>query len=96
MLCWALDNNLSRQLIKKSDIKPSKIAMLKFLIEGIILFGLLMATQPVTHVIDGLVNIDKTEWLAISILTVFGFAAALFFLLEGLKRIGTMQQLRLI
>ncbi|MGH9927174.1 MAG: hypothetical protein ACRD5B_17555, partial [Nitrososphaeraceae archaeon] len=59
MLCWALDNNLSRRLIKKSSVEPSKIAMLKFLIGGTILFGLLMATQPVTHVIDGLVNITR-------------------------------------
>jgi drug/metabolite transporter (DMT)-like permease len=91
MSCWALDNNLSRRLIKKSSIEPSKIAMLKFLIGGIVLFGLLMATQPVAHVVDGLLNIDKSQWLAISILAVFGFAVALFFLLEGLKRIGTIK-----
>jgi drug/metabolite transporter (DMT)-like permease len=91
MSCWALDNNLSRRLIKKSSIEPSKIAMLKFLIGGTVLFGLLMATQPVAHVVDGLLNIDKSQWLAISILAVFGFAVALFFLLEGLKRIGTIK-----
>jgi drug/metabolite transporter (DMT)-like permease len=91
MSYWALDNNLSRRLIKKSSIEPSKIAMLKFLIGGIVLFGLLMATQPAAHVIDGLLNIDKSQWLAISILAVFGFAVALFFLLEGLKRIGTIK-----
>lgn len=91
MSCWALDNNLSRRLIKKSSIEPSKIAMLKFLIGGIVLFGLLMATQPAAHVVDGLLNIDKSQWLTISILAVFGFAVALFFLLEGLKRIGTIK-----
>lgn len=91
MSCWALDNNLSRRLIKKSSIEPSKIAMLKFLIGGIVLFGLLVATQPAAHVVDGLHSIDKSQWLTISILAVFGFAVALFFLLEGLKRIGTIK-----
>ena len=91
MLCWALDNNLSRGLIKKSTIEPSKIAMLKFLIGGTIIFGLLMATQPVTLVIEGLQDIDRSQLLAILILAIFGFAVALFFLLEGLKRIGTIK-----
>jgi drug/metabolite transporter (DMT)-like permease len=91
MSCWALDNNLSRRLIKKSSIEPSKIAILKFLIGGLVLFGLLMATQPIAHIVDGLLNIDKSQWLTISILAVFGFAVALFFLLEGLKRIGTIK-----
>ena len=91
MLCWALDNNLSRRLIKKSSLETSKIAMLKFLVGGIVLFGLLMSTQPIADITAGLANIDNTEWLAISILAVFGFAVALFFLLEGLKRIGTIK-----
>jgi drug/metabolite transporter (DMT)-like permease len=91
MLCWALDNNLSRRLIKNSSIEPSKIAMLKFLVGGIVLAVLLLSTQPIPDVAASLANIDHTEWLAISILAVFGFAAALFFLLEGLKRIGTIK-----
>jgi drug/metabolite transporter (DMT)-like permease len=91
MLCWALDNNLSRRLIKNSRIEPSKIAMLKFLVGGIVLAVLLLSTQPIPDVADSLANIDHTEWLAISILAVLGFAAALFFLLEGLKRIGTIK-----
>ena len=40
MLVWAIDNNISRRLTKRSTIWPAKIAMLKFLIGGIILFGI--------------------------------------------------------
>jgi drug/metabolite transporter (DMT)-like permease len=91
MLCWALDNNLSRRLIKTSSISPSKIAMLKFMIGGTILFGLLMATQPFTHITEVLADLDGFQLMAIILLSVFGFAVALFFLLEGLKRIGTIK-----
>jgi drug/metabolite transporter (DMT)-like permease len=96
MLCWALDNNLSRRLIKKSSVEPSKIAMLKFLSGGIVLFGLLASTQSVIDIKDGLSHIDKTEWLAITILAVLGFATALVFLLEGLKRIGTIKAMAVL
>lgn len=92
MLCWALDNNFSRRLIKKSSVEPSKIAMLKFLIGGIVLFVLLLLnTHSVTTLINALLSIEESEWIAISMLAVFGFAGALFFLLEGLKRIGTVK-----
>jgi drug/metabolite transporter (DMT)-like permease len=92
MLCWALDNNFSRRLIKKSNVEPSKIAMLKFLIGGIVLSVLLILSSPsVTALTNALHSIETSEWLVISILAVFGFAGALLFLLEGLKRIGTIK-----
>lgn len=93
MLCWALDNNLSRRLLKKSSIEPSKIAMLKFLIGGIIFSVLLLVSQSVNTTFDSLASIDSSEWITISILAVFGFAGALFFLLEGLKKIGTIKSM---
>ncbi|MGC2308904.1 MAG: DMT family transporter [Nitrososphaeraceae archaeon] len=92
MLCWALDNNFSRRLIKKSSVEPSKIAMLKFLIGGIVLSVLLILSSPsVTALTNALLSIETSEWIVISILAIFGFAGALFFLLEGLKRIGTIK-----
>jgi drug/metabolite transporter (DMT)-like permease len=92
MLCWALDNNFSRRLIKKSSLEPSKIAMLKFLIGGIILSVLLIISAPsVATLINALFSIEKSEWIVISMLAIFGFAGALLFLLEGLKRIGTIK-----
>lgn len=92
MLCWALDNNFSRHLIKKSSLEPSKIAMLKFLIGGIVLSVLLIISTPtVTTLINALFSIEKSEWIVIFILAIFGFAGALLFLLEGLKRIGTVK-----
>ncbi|MGB7959707.1 MAG: DMT family transporter [Nitrososphaeraceae archaeon] len=92
MLCWALDNNFSRRLIKKSNVEPSKIAMLKFLIGGIVLSVLLILSSPsVTALFNALLSIETSEWLVISILAIFGFAGALLFLLEGLKRIGTIK-----
>jgi drug/metabolite transporter (DMT)-like permease len=92
MLCWALDNNFSRRLIKKSSVEPSKIAMLKFLIGGIVLSVLLVLSSPsVTALTNALLSIETSEWIVISMLAIFGFAGALFFLLEGLKRIGTIK-----
>ena len=92
MLCWALDNNFSRRLIKKSSLEPSKIAMLKFLIGGIVLSVLLIISTPsVTTLINALFSIEKSERIVVSILAIFGFAGALLFLLEGLKRIGTVK-----
>ena len=93
MLCWALDNNLSRRLLKNSSIEPSKIAMLKFVIGAVILSMLLLVPQPVNTTIDSLTSIDRSEWITIYILAVFGFAGALIFLLEGLKKIGTIKSM---
>lgn len=99
MLVWAIDNNISRRLTKRSTIWPSKIAMLKFLIGGIILFGI--ATIAVEEssssfrsrlqIIDSLLLIKPSEWLIIIAVSLFGFAGALSLLLESLKRIGTIR-----
>lgn len=99
MLVWAIDNNISRRLTKRSTIWPAKIAMLKFLIGGIILFGI--ATIAVEEssssfrsrlqIIDSLLLIKPSEWLIIVAVSLFGFAGALSLLLESLKRIGTIR-----
>lgn len=99
MLVWAIDNNISRRLTKRSTIWPAKIAMLKFLIGGIILFG--VATIAVEEssssfrsrlqIIDSLLLIKPSEWLIIIAVSLFGFAGALSLLLESLKRIGTIR-----
>lgn len=99
MLVWAIDNNISRRLTKRSTIWPAKIAMLKFLMGGIILFGI--ATIAVEEssssfrsrlqIIDSLLLIKPSEWLIIIAVSLFGFAGALSLLLESLKRIGTIR-----
>lgn len=98
MLVWAIDNNISRRLTKRSTIWPSKIAMLKFLIGGIILFGIATiaveessSSRSRLQIIDSLLLIKPSEWLIIIAVSLFGFAGALSLLLESLKRIGTIR-----
>ena len=99
MLVWAIDNNISRRLTKRSNIRPVKIAMLKFLIGGIILFGIATIAveessssfRPRLQIIDSLLLIKPSEWLIIIAVSLFGFAGALSLLLESLKRIGTIR-----
>jgi drug/metabolite transporter (DMT)-like permease len=99
MLVWAIDNNISRRLTKRSTIWPAKIAMLKFLIGGIILFGIAAIAveessssfRPRLQIIDSLLLIKPSEWLIIIAVSLFGFAGALSLLLESLKRIGTIR-----
>ena len=98
MLVWAIDNNISRRLTKRSTIWPAKIAMLKFLIGGIILFGIATIAveesssfRPTLQIIDSLLLIKPSEWLIIIAVSLFGFAGALSLLLESLKRIGTIR-----
>lgn len=99
MLVWAIDNNISRRLTKRSTIWPVKIAMLKFLIGGIILFGIATIAveessssfRPRLQIIDSLLLIKPSEWLIIIAVSLFGFAGALSLLLESLKRIGTIR-----
>lgn len=99
MLVWAIDNNISRRLTKRSTIWPAKIAMLKFLIGGIILFGIAsIAVEESSssfrsrlQIIDSLLLIKPSEWLIIIAVSLFGFAGALSLLLESLKRIGTIR-----
>ena len=99
MLVWAIDNNVSRRLTKRSTIWPAKIAMLKFLIGGIILFGIATIAveqssssfRPRPQIIDSLLLIKPSEWLIIIAVSLFGFAGALSLLLESLNRIGTIR-----
>ena len=98
MLVWAIDNNISRRLTKRSTIWPAKIAMLKFLIGGIILFGIATiaveessSSRSRLQIIDSLLLIKPSEWLIIIAVSLFGFAGALSLLLESLKRIGTIR-----
>lgn len=99
MLAWAIDNNISRRLTKRSTIWPAKIAMLKFLIGGIILFGIATiaveesssSSSSRLQIIDSLLLIKPSEWLIIIAVSLFGFAGALSLLLESLKRIGTIR-----
>lgn len=98
MLVWAIDNNISRRLTKRSTIWPAKIAMLKFLIGGIILFGIATiaveessSSSSRLQIIDSLLLIKPSEWLIIIAVSLFGFAGALSLLLESLKRIGTIR-----
>ena len=98
MLVWAIDNNISRRLTKRSTIWPAKIAMLKFLIGGIILFGIATiaveessSSSSRLQIIDSLLLIKPSEWLIIIAVSLFGFAGALSLLLESLKRIGIIR-----
>jgi len=99
MLAWAVDNNISRRLTMRSTIKPAKIAMLKFLIGSIIIFGIATMVEqssPLSSpsrigIIDSLSLIEPSEWLIIIGVSVFGFAGVLSLLLESLKRIGTVR-----
>ena len=99
MLAWAVDNNISRRLTMRSTIRPAKIAMLKFLIGSIIIFGIATMVEqssPLSSpsrigIIDSLSLIEPSEWLIIIGVSVFGFAGVLSLLLESLKRIGTVR-----
>ena len=100
MLAWAVDNNISRRLTMRSTIRPAKIAMLKFLIGSIIIFGIatimVEKSSPLSSpsrigIIDSLSLIEPSEWLIIIGVSVFGFAGVLSLLLESLKRIGTVR-----
>jgi len=79
-LFWGLDNNISRILSHRMDI--TRIIQLKSFIGGFILLvlGLLLRIP---------VNINLTEIPYILFLGIVGFAASLYFLLQGLSKIGT-------
>ena len=79
-LFWGLDNNISRILSHRMDI--TRIIQLKSFIGG---FILLVLGFPL-----GIpVNINLTEIPYILFLGIVGFAASLYFLLQGLSKIGT-------
>jgi len=83
MLFWALDNNLSRYLAQKMDV--ANIVQLKSAIGGVILFVIALLVFRVD------INIEVDQIIPILMLGSVGFAASLYFFLQGLKRIGTVR-----
>ncbi len=79
-LFWGLDNNISRILSHRIDI--TRIIQLKSFIGGfiILVLGLLLGIP---------VNINLTEIPYILLLGILGFSVSLYFLLQGLSKIGT-------
>jgi drug/metabolite transporter (DMT)-like permease len=79
-LFWGLDNNISRILSQRIDI--TRIIQLKSFIGGFILLALgFLLGIPV--------NINLMEIPYILLLGIVGFAASLYFFLQGLSKIGT-------
>ncbi|GKS67676.1 hypothetical protein YTPLAS73_12230 [Nitrosarchaeum sp.] len=83
MLFWALDNNLSRYLAQKMDV--ANIVQIKSAIGG----GMLLVIALLIFQVD--INLQTEQILPILVLGSVGFAASLFFFLQGLKRIGTVR-----
>jgi len=83
MLFWALDNNLSRYLAQKMDI--ANIVQIKSAIGGGILFVIALLVFRVEFIIEA------DHIIPILLLGCVGFAASLYFFLQGLKRIGTVR-----
>jgi drug/metabolite transporter (DMT)-like permease len=87
MLFWALDNNLSRYLAQKMDV--ANIVQIKSAIGGVMLFVIALLVFRVD------VSIDANQIISILLLGTVGFAASLYFFLQGLKRIGTVRTITL-
>lgn len=83
MLFWALDNNLSRYLAQKLDV--ANIAQIKSAIGGIILLVIALLLFRVDT------NVETDQIIPILVLGSIGFAASLYFFLQGLKRIGIVR-----
>lgn len=83
MLFWALDNNLSRYLARKLDV--ANIVQLKSAIGGVILLVIALLVFRVN------INIETEQIIPILVLGSIGFAASLYFFLQGLKRIGIVR-----
>ena len=83
MLFWALDNNLSRFLAQKMEV--ANIVQIKSAIGGITLLVIALLVFRVD------INIETEQIIPILVLGIVGFAASLFFFLQGLKRIGTVR-----
>ena len=83
MLFWALDNNLSRFLAQKMEV--ANIVQIKSAIGGIALLVIALLVFRVD------INIETEQIIPILVLGIIGFAASLFFFLQGLKRIGTVR-----
>jgi len=85
MLLWGIDNNLSRRLTINVD--PAKIAMVKSLMGGLILFAIAGALGKA----GAIAAIQFDLWLVIIGMSVSGFGGALLLFLQGIKRIGTVK-----
>jgi drug/metabolite transporter (DMT)-like permease len=83
MLFWALDNNLSRYLAQKLDV--ANIVQLKSAIGG----AMLLVIALLIFRVD--INIETNQVIPILVLGSVGFAASLYFFLQGLKRIGIVR-----
>lgn len=83
MLFWGLDNNLSRYLAQKMDV--ANIVQIKSAVGG----GMLLVIALLVFQVD--INIGTNQIIPILLLGIVGFAASLFFFLQGLKRIGTVR-----
>jgi len=82
-LFWAFDNNLSRYLAQKMDV--ANIVQIKSAIGGIVLLVIALLIFRVD------INLQAEHIIPILVLGSVGFAASLFFFLQGLKRIGTVR-----
>ncbi|MDH3312830.1 MAG: DMT family transporter [Nitrosopumilus sp.] len=87
MLFWALDNNLSRYLAQKMDV--ANIVQIKSAMGGVMLFVISLLVFRVD------INIEADQIISILLLGTVGFAASLYFFLQGLKRIGTVRTITL-
>ncbi|HEX2013679.1 MAG TPA: DMT family transporter [Nitrososphaera sp.] len=85
MFLWAIDNNLSRRLT--ANVEPAKIAMVKCLLGGIILFAITIGLGRG----PALTTIQPDMWLIIIGMSVSGFGGALLLFLQGIKKIGTVK-----
>ncbi|MBM2852686.1 MAG: hypothetical protein HW420_1233 [Candidatus Nitrosotenuis sp.] len=83
MLFWALDNNLSRYLAQKMDV--ANIAQIKSAMGGVILLVIALLAFRVD------INVGVDQIIPILVLGSIGFAASLYFFLQGLKRIGIVR-----
>jgi drug/metabolite transporter (DMT)-like permease len=83
MLFWALDNNLSRYLAQKMNV--ANMVQIKSAIGG----GMLLVIALLVFQVD--IDIGTNQIIPILLLGIVGFAASLFFFLQGLKRIGTVR-----
>ena len=83
MLFWGLDNNLSRYLAQKMDV--ANIVQIKSAIGGVMLLAIALLVFRVN------INLETEHIIPILVLGSVGFAASLFFFLQGLKRIGTVR-----
>lgn len=83
MLFWALDNNLSRIIAQK--LHSAKIVQIKSAIGGSALFLISVFWFKIP------IDFDISQIPFVVLLGVVGFAASLYFFLNGLKHIGTIR-----